>query len=189
TMKLLLLALFLLLAAATAEAATYWVSKSSDGNQHCFNSATQPGNLATQSSGTITQGIQCMAPTDTLYILSGTYAESIGGVRQAGNNCPVGNCIPNGVSMSQMSTVSAAPGHERLVKVIGGGPSPIVLGGYMSYIKIYGIDFDGQRNVAHTHDMFCASDNPSCNLPPSPPNFPNHIHYENNIFQDALVDC
>src|SRR5262245_55069345 len=66
-----------------AEAATYWVSKGTGGGkqgQHCtsgFNT-TPPPSLDTQTSGTINQGMGCLKTSgDILYIMDGTYNESI----------------------------------------------------------------------------------------------------------------
>src|SRR5262249_24749013 len=158
-MKLLLLALFLLLPTSTPEAATYWVSKSSDGNQHCFNSATQPGNLATRTSLTINQGISCMSSGDTLYVMSGTYDGTIGANRQPNpDSCISAACIPNGISASQMTTVSAAPGHERKARVINsGGDRPVIFRGHSRYIKIAGFELDGQNQGGYVFEMSCTS--------------------------------
>src|SRR5262245_44944868 len=189
-MKLLLLALFLLLAAASSEAATYWVSFGSDGNQHCFNSATQPGNLATQTSWTITQGIQCLKSGDTLYILPGTYDDTIGSRMNTPGVCGVDACIPNGTPNAN-TTVSAAPGFERQVFI--NGDRKIYFQGYVEYITIRRLVVNAMGSAKAAEFGNCAAPSYSCYEQPDPsqPGYPGarHITIDNNEFYNTYSDC
>ena len=203
-MKLLLLALFLLLAAATAEAATYWVSTTGNDSNACFNSATQPGNLATQTRRTVQQGIGCLKSNDTLYIMSGDYFGSIGtSVQSLNGPCASSEpCIPNGTGTadSNYTTISAAPGHERKVFLYGQGQRNVNLHGYVRRIALKGIVFDGERATAYNVNMACA-DSGDCNLAGGKGlafvndsnieqvNAPIYLLFENNIFRNSLTDC
>jgi hypothetical protein len=67
------LAGFLLLLAIDAEAATYWVKAGTNSSCAAASGSSDPGFYRS----TITNGLSCLAPGDTLNITSGSYAERI----------------------------------------------------------------------------------------------------------------
>lgn len=123
------------LSATLSEAATYWVSKSANSDATaCYNSATQPGNLATQSRLTVAGGIACMSGGDTLIIKAGTYLEIIN------------NSIPGG-SASVPTTIRAATGETvTLRRPSQSGDAVLYLSGSTKrYIVIDGLVLDAQH--------------------------------------------
>lgn len=149
TIFLFILSVFLF--AQSASAATYWVSQTgNDGNQHCVNSLTDPGNAS--KSRTIQQGIGCLASGDTLYIGPGTYREGLYARHNASGVCIISYCIPKGISVAQRTTVSAAPGFERQV-IISNDQGHFAqfylvwLAGYSSFIAIKGFVLYGGDQV------------------------------------------
>ena len=137
--KLLSFLILFLLFAVEAQAARYWVSKQSNGSQHCVNSASQP-TLLTQSSLTITQGIGCLAAGDELYILDGTYNERI-------SNATI---IPSGTGDSTRTKLVAASGPGTVIVLPTAVNSQSLLGwpnsgadGAYSWLTFDGIIWDG----------------------------------------------
>src|SRR5262249_36959525 len=95
------LLLALLVSAPSAEARTFWVSKSGNDSNACTDSTTPPA--ASGKRLTITAGLACgggLGPGATLYVRAGTYDESF--------SFTVG--IPSGTSWNAPVTLSAAPG-------------------------------------------------------------------------------
>ena len=94
------LAVAAILCAEAANATTYYVATTgSDSN---------PG-TSSQPFRTIVEGVKKLSAGDTLYVKSGTYAESIW-------NFSGGSKIPNGSSWNNPITVAAFPGHTVTIK-------------------------------------------------------------------------
>ncbi len=113
-------------ATATAGNTYYVATTGSDAN---------PG-TETQPFRTLTQGVSVLIPGDTLYILSGTYAESL-----------IDN-IPAGISWSTPVTVAAAPGHTVTLKSDPGANFVLHFQGPQQYIVIDGLVLDA-TNVTY----------------------------------------
>jgi len=94
-LRLFFSSLFLLALSTPAWTATYWVSKSSNGDGNaCFASDSQP-TLATQSRLTIVSGASCMSDNDTLKVGAGDYDEHLL------------NIMPNGGTLTSIDTTEA----------------------------------------------------------------------------------
>jgi parallel beta-helix repeat protein len=121
--RLLAYALFFLLGAATAQAATYYVATT--GND------SNPGSIQ-QPFRTIGRGISVLKPGDTTFIRAGTYPEII--------NTNVFN-LPSGISWSSAITIAAYPG-EIVTMRPDSGEAIVNLGLDYQYIIFDGIHFD-----------------------------------------------
>lgn len=94
-MKILFVFIMVVVFPVTIQAATYWVSKSSNGDGNaCFASDSQP-TLATQSRLTIVSGASCMSDNDTLKVGAGDYDEYLL------------NIMPNGGTLTSIDTTEA----------------------------------------------------------------------------------
>lgn len=115
----------------SANAATYWVSKSAS-SQNCVNSATDPG--AASSSLTIAQGLACMSGGDTLVIKAGTYTEFI---NQA--------AILSGISNNQRTIIRANTGDLVTLTGIdtGSGLNGQIWVNGKSFVTFDGLTLDG----------------------------------------------
>jgi hypothetical protein len=117
-----------LVGAQVSNAATYYVATT--GND------ADPGTEA-QPFRNITRGVQGLKPGDTLYVKSGTYAESLY------------NKIPAGTSWSAPVTVAAYPGQTVTLKPAAGAQRVLhIEGSNTHYIVISGLIFDG-TNVTY----------------------------------------
>jgi parallel beta-helix repeat protein len=93
-------------------------------------SDTNPGTEAAPFR-TLARGVSVLTPGDTLYITSGTYAESLI------------HTIPPGTSWEHPVTVAAAPGHTVTLKPGPGAGSVLRFIGPQQYIIIDGLILDG----------------------------------------------
>lgn len=186
--------------AIDVEAATFWTSTSGNGI-NCVNSATQPSNLATQTSGSIEGGINCLASGDTLYVMQGTYFEGFGSYRHPDDGrCLNTVCVPNGTP-GNYTTVSAAPGHERMVTVNSSGNTSLGFGGGpVNWIAVKGISFTPDREFAGPQSSSiafgsgCYWDPPTgayhCKMTNSnEPAYPQNLLIENNEFYGCSMSC
>jgi len=110
------------LGAGSGEAATFYVATT--GND------ANPG-TESQPFKTLTKGVRGLHPGDTLYVKSGTYAESLH------------NKIPGGTSWSSPVTVAASPGHTVTMRPPAG--NSVVLsfaGSTKQYIVVNGFILD-----------------------------------------------
>ncbi|PTL35898.1 hypothetical protein CLG94_09105 [Candidatus Methylomirabilis limnetica] len=85
----------------------------------------------TQPFRTLSRGVSVLIPGDTLYVMSGTYAESLM------------HNIPAGTSWSAPITVAAAPGHTVTLKPDLGAEFVLHFQGPQQYIVIDGLILDG----------------------------------------------
>jgi|GEM_PF-980498 len=92
-------------------------------------SDTNPG-TETQPFRTLARGVSVLAPGDTLYVKSGTYAESLE------------DNIPGGSSWSAPVTVAAYPGHTVTLKPNPGAEFVLHFQGPQQYIVIDGLIID-----------------------------------------------
>jgi parallel beta-helix repeat protein len=115
-----------ILSATGSEAATYYVA--TDGND------TNPG-TATQPFRTIGQGISLLQASDTLYIKSGTYDESID------SNTIT---IPTGTSFSNPVTIAANPGETVTLRPSStySGAVIALAASYVQYVIFDGLSID-----------------------------------------------
>jgi hypothetical protein len=115
-MKRTILALWLvILFAAYAKAATYWVSKSSTGDGNACNNSSTP--LSTTAKLTIAGGLKCLSSGDTLNIRSGTYDEAI-----TQSNFSVGQSgRGSGNKYTNPTTIQGSPGEAKPVLGTGRG--------------------------------------------------------------------
>jgi len=90
----------------------------------------------TQPFRTLSHGVSVLTPGDTLYVMSGTYAESLP------------DNIPAGTSWSAPVTVAAAPGHTVTLKPNPGAKFVLHFQGAQQYIVIDGLILDG-TNVTY----------------------------------------
>jgi parallel beta-helix repeat protein len=87
----------------------------------------------TQPFRTLTHGVSVLTPRDTLYVMSGTYAEAL-----------LDN-IPPGASWSAPITVAAAPGHTVALKPDSGAGWVLHFQGPQQYIVIDGLSLDASN--------------------------------------------
>ena len=121
------LAVAAILCVETANATTYYVATTgSDSN---------PG-TSSQPFRTILAGVKDLSSGDTLYVKSGTYAESIW-------NFTGGSKIPNGSSWSNPITVAAFPGHTVTIKPLADNAFFWIGDGQSKYLIIKGFKIDG----------------------------------------------
>ena len=103
-------------------------------------SDSNPG-TSTQPLRTIKKGIQSLSAGDTLYVKSGTYAESL---RTSG-----GLSIPNGTSWSNPITIAANPGDIVTIKPLKDNAGLWILDGQSKYLIIKGFIIDGGKSALH----------------------------------------
>jgi hypothetical protein len=137
--------------AGVAQAATYYVSKTGSDNNSC---------AAAQSTSTprltINAGIRCLTAGDTLFVRSGTYAESI-------------RSVPSGTSWSSKVRIANYNGETVWVKPAT-STWAIFLDGNFSYVEFDGINTDG-TNASGELSVISFSTNNGYN--------PHHIRYKN----------
>jgi parallel beta-helix repeat protein len=107
----------------------------SDGAFHVSPSGSDayPGTEA-RPFRTLRKGVSVLSPGATLYVKSGTYAESLN------------NVIPGGRSWSEPVTVAAYPGHKVILKPpVGSGFALHFQGASQAYIVISGLTVDASN--------------------------------------------
>jgi parallel beta-helix repeat protein len=104
-------------------------------------SDSNPG-TSSQPFRTIVAGVKKLSAGDTLYVKSGTYAESV-------TNWTGGNSIPNGTSWSNPITVAVYPGHTVTIKPLSNNAFFWIGDGQSKYLIIKGFKIDGARIAKH----------------------------------------
>ena len=116
-----------ILGAENGETATFYVATT--GND------ANPGTEAAPFR-TLTKGVKGLKPGDTLYVKSGTYAESLN------------KNIPGGTSWSNPVTVAAYPGHTVTLRPTSGAYVASFAAATRTYIELRGLNLDAV-NVSH----------------------------------------
>ena len=136
-----------ILSVEAANATIYYVAKTG--------SNSNPGTNA-QPLRTIEKGISTLAAGDTLYVKSGTYAESI----YSYSSTP----IANGTSWNNPVTVAANPGDTVIIKpkadaafiwILDGQPKYLIIKGFIvdgAHIARNGIKFEGGTQYVRVID-------------------------------------
>ena len=114
-----------------ANATTYYVA--TNGND------SNPGTNS-QPFRTINEGVQALSAGDTLYVKSGTYAESIRSTQVP---------IPNGTSWNNPITIAAHPGHTVTIRPLANNAFFWILDGQSKYLQIKGFIVDGANTALH----------------------------------------
>ena len=137
--------LTVLLGAAGAEAAIYWVNGAkATSTQSCTDSSTDPG--VANSSKTIAQGISCGAQGDTIRIKAGTYAESITLPQLSARS---------GTSYGNAFTIEAVGGEAVTIRPAAGlhGLDLANYGPNLRYIVFRNLIVDGSANSLTGSDV------------------------------------
>jgi parallel beta-helix repeat protein len=148
-----------LFGASVASAATYYVAAT--GND------ASPGTEAAPFR-TLNRGVQGLSPGDTLYIKSGTYAESLE------------NTIPGGTSWSSPVTVAAAPGETVTLRPASGPYVVSFVGASKQYIVVRGLILDS-ANVGSYGVIFYGDQGGSGGT------FPHHIRLADSEIKNSRL--
>lgn len=117
------LVFLILLFASPLHAVTRYVGKSGSDSNSCATSQTEG-----TPKLTITSGLSCMSPGDTLIVKAGTYVEAL--------------TMPTSGTAGNLITLQAASGESVIIKPTASGVSGITLSS-KDYIKIDGFEIDG----------------------------------------------